>query len=214
MSSPSVAIIDYGVGNLLSVARAFEYLDVKVVITREPDVILSASHVILPGVGAFASAMAALKHLELIDIIQSLAFKDIPLLGICLGMQLLFSESEEFGLTAGLNLIPGKVIPIPRTTMDGCQHKLPHIGWAPLCSHEGVDWKGTLLASLKPNDAVYFIHSYRAVPEEAKYCLATCNYGGHPINVVVKKNNLMGCQFHPEKSGRVGLNILKDFLRT
>ena len=129
MTQPKVMVIDYGVGNLLSVCRSLEYCGATVATSSVKSEILESSHVILPGVGAFSTAMSALARLGLVYVIQTLASKQTPLLGICLGMQLLLDESDEFGTTKGLGLIPGRVIPIPNCTISGAKHKIPHIGW-------------------------------------------------------------------------------------
>ncbi|SFN30171.1 glutamine amidotransferase [Formivibrio citricus] len=209
---PDVVVIDYGVGNLYSVQRSLEHCGATVTVTSDHDVILAAPRVVLPGVGAFDSAMNALQQLGLVPVIQALANKGTPLLGICLGMQLLLDESEEFGLTKGLGLIPGRVVPIPAQTIAGDIQKIPHIGWnalEPACATN--DWQGTILDHVTPGDAVYFVHSFMAVPSSEESRLANCDYGGHKIAAVIGRANVIGCQFHPEKSGETGLKILKKF---
>jgi glutamine amidotransferase len=213
MSNQEVAVIDYGVGNLLSVSRGLEHCGAKVRVTSEPEVILSASRVVLPGVGAFANGMAELGRNGLDQVVLEVAASETPLLGICLGMQMLFDESEEFGDTRGLGLIPGKVITIPSTTIDNLPQKVPHIGWNSLQFPSGRDnWENTLLRKIKPGDAVYFVHSYMVSPSDSKDLLADCYYGGRSISAAVEKDNICGTQFHPEKSGKVGLAILGSFL--
>lgn len=208
-----VAVIDYGVGNLLSVSRALEHCGAKVTVTSDPKSILSAGRVVLPGVGAFADGMAALKANALDTVVRQVAAKGEPLLGICLGMQMLFDESEEFGATTGLGLIAGRVIPIPATTATGESQKIPHIGWNELIlPNQKISWAGDLLSDITPGDSVYFVHSFMAVPTSCTHRLADCAYGGVPISAVAKRDNVMGCQFHPEKSGAVGLRILSNFL--
>jgi glutamine amidotransferase len=212
MKTPEVTIIDYGVGNLLSVQRGLEYCGAKVLVTSNPELILASKRVVLPGVGAFPSAMKALNELNLIPVIQELDDLYIPLLAICLGMQLLMDESDEFGVTAGLGLIPGRVIPVPDKTMDGVFQKIPHIGWTSLHpSGESKNWKGTLLQDNQPADAAYFVHSFMAQPSDQSHQVAHSLYGGHRISAVISKNRITGCQFHPEKSGEVGLKILRRF---
>ncbi|MBT6053016.1 MAG: imidazole glycerol phosphate synthase subunit HisH, partial [Candidatus Scalindua sp.] len=137
MSKNEVAVIDYGVGNILSVTRGLEHCGAKVKVTSSPEEILAASRVVLPGVGAFANGMAELRRTGLDDVVREVATKETPLLGICLGMQMLLDESEEFGTNQGLGLIPGKVIAIPSTTIDGHPQKIPHIGWNSLVLPEG-----------------------------------------------------------------------------
>ena len=209
----SVTVIDYGVGNLLSVSRALEHCGARVTITSDAAAILTSARVVLPGVGAFADGMAALQAKGLDAVVRQVAATGTPLLGICLGMQMLFDESEEFGATAGLGLIPGRVVHIPATTTTGEPHKIPHIGWNELVLPTGrASWQGDLFADVAPGEAVYFVHSFMAEPALPEFRLADCNYGGIAVSVVVKRDNVMGCQFHPEKSGEVGLKILRRFI--
>lgn len=213
MSAPEVTVIDYGVGNLLSVQRGLEHCDATVILTADPEQILAAKRVVLPGVGAFGNAMQALEQLNLVSVIRELAHRQTPLLGICLGMQLLLEESEEFGKTAGLGLIPGRVISVPTQTQTGEMQKIPHIGWSALHpSNVSRGWDGTVLQDNKPGEAAYFVHSYMAVPSDAAHRIAECKYGGHLITAVIGRDQIMGCQFHPEKSGEVGLKILRRFI--
>lgn len=212
MSAPEVTVIDYGVGNLLSVQRGLEHCGAKVTLTADPDQILAAKRVVLPGVGAFRNAMQALERLGLVSVIRELAHRQTPLLGICLGMQLLLEESEEFGITAGLGLIPGRVIPVPIQTLSGERQKIPHIGWSALHpSSASGGWTGTLLQDNRPGEAAYFVHSFMAVPTDPTHRIADCVYGGHIIPAVIGRDRITGCQFHPEKSGEVGLKILRRF---
>ena len=207
-----VTVIDYGVGNLLSVQRGFEKCGAKVRLDSDPRSILTAKRVVLPGVGAFANGMAALKNYGLIQVIQEIAKRNTPLLGICLGMELLFQESSEFGTTKGLGLIPGYVTSIPRVTKEVAQLKIPHIGWNSIYPpRKDKGWHKSVLSKNEVGDSMYFVHSFMAVPTEEENRLADCNYGGHIISSVVIKNNITGCQFHPEKSGEAGLKILKEF---
>jgi len=212
MIMPEVVVIDYGVGNLLSVQRGLEYCGAKVTLTAEPKKILGAKRVVLPGVGAFGNAMEVLHNLDLVEVIRELANKKIPLLGICLGMQLLLEESEEFGLTAGLGLIPGRVMPIPIQTESGEIQKIPHIGWSSLQLSDGLNgWNGTLLQDNQPGESAYFVHSFMVAPTDPHHRIADCKYGGHSIAAVIGSGYVTGCQFHPEKSGEVGLKILRRF---
>ncbi len=211
MSKREVVVIDYGVGNLLSVQRGLEHCDVDVVVTADPQVILNAQRVVLPGVGAFANAMAALHERGLVDVIRSVAARGTPLLGICLGMQLLLDESEEFGVTTGLSIIPGRVVAIPATTSDGQSQKIPHIGWNELQPSENAHWEGSVLQGIRPGEAVYFVHSFQANPNDPADRVADCIYGGHRIPAVIRHGQVSGCQFHPEKSGKTGLSILANF---
>ena len=213
MNTPEVTIIDYGVGNLLSVKRGFEHCGAKVVLTSDSNLILASQRLVLPGVGAFPNAMDALQKLNLVSVIKELAILGTPLLAICLGMQLLMDESEEFGLTPGLGLIPGRVVPVPDMTVEGASQKIPHIGWSSLqSSNSAGDWEGTLLQNNELGEAAYFVHSFMAQPSDQKNKVAHAIYGGHSISAVIKKDQTTGCQFHPEKSGEVGLKILRRFI--
>lgn len=214
MIAPEVVVVDYGMGNLLSVRRGLEHCGANVKVTSDPDSILSASRVVLPGVGAFADGMSELYDRGLNKVIREVAYQKIPLLGICLGMQMLLDESEEFAKTPGLGLIPGKVIPVPVETIGGHAHKIPHIGWNALTFPKGRDnWDETILQDVEPNEFVYFIHSFMASPINPEHCVAHCLYGGGAVVATIMKGNIFGCQFHPEKSGKVGLKVLSRFLK-
>lgn len=213
MNIPRVTVIDYGVGNLLSVQRGLEQCGAHVTLTSDAEQILSASRIVLPGVGAFQNGMQALEQLGLIEVMQEIANRKIPLLGICLGMQLLLTESEEFGLTKGLGLIPGRVIPVPTHTLNGETQKIPHIGWSSLqYSNVEKKWDGSVLHDNQPGSAVYFVHSFMAIPDLGEHRVADCIYGGHRVPAVIARNQISGCQFHPEKSGEVGLKVLRKFI--
>jgi glutamine amidotransferase len=208
-------ILDYGIGNILSVKRAFESFGVEAILTDNPHDVLRATMLVLPGVGAFADGMRGLSERNLIEAIQQYAEQQGLFLGICLGMQMMMDESEEFGNHQGLGLIPGKVKAIEGTTVDGIPHKIPHIGWSNLALPESKSpkwWEESILQGLTERDAVYFVHSYTASPADEQYRLADTYYGGRLISAVIRKNNLYGCQFHPEKSGPVGLQIIKNFI--
>jgi len=213
MAKPEVTVIDYGAGNLLSVRKALEHCGATVIVTGDPREIISASLVLLPGVGAFASAMKALDQLNLVSTIHRLSCLDIPILGICLGMQLLLEESEEFGITAGLGLIPGRVIPIFNREKSEGLLKIPHIGWnilsSPCIETEGLD---PLFAKNLIGESFYFVHSFMAKPVNSKHIVAECDYGGYKIPAIIKQGKITGCQFHPEKSGEVGLDFLSQFI--
>lgn len=214
MKSVEVTVIDYGAGNLLSVRRGLEHCGAKVTLTANPEQILAAKRVVLPGVGSFGNAMQALDRLGLVAVIRELAQRHTPLLGICLGMQLMFEESEEFGNTTGLGLIPGSVVRIPAQTLSGVTQKIPHIGWNSLKPSDisSSGWHGTLLQDNRPGEAVYFVHSYMAAPTNRAHRIADCLYGDHLIPAAIGLDKITGCQFHPEKSGEVGLKILKRFI--
>ena len=196
-----IAIIDYGVGNLFSLKSSLEYLGLEVKITADDQEIRSADKIILPGVGAFGDAIKKLESTNLIPVIKE-EIKKKPLLGICLGMQLLLDKSYEFGEYKGLGLIPGEVVPfdIPK------EYKVPHMGWNSL---DITQKDCALLKNTKDGEYVYYVHSYYA-KTESKYIAATSNYC---IDVpgVIFNGNVYGAQFHPEKSGEVGLKILKAF---
>lgn len=213
MSTIDIAVIDYGVGNLLSVRRGLEHCGARVTVTADPDVILGAARVVLPGVGAFADGMGELCRPGLDQVVRQVAASGTPLLGICLGMQMLLDESSEFGVTDGLGLIGGKVIPVPHTGTDGEPHKIPHIGWNALALPPGrKNWNSGLLQGVEPGDAVYFVHSFMARTADPAHTISDCLYDGVRIAAVIGRDNVMGCQFHPEKSGEIGLKILRRFL--
>lgn len=213
MSTPEVVVIDYGMGNLLSVRRGLEHCGATVTVTADHGDILSARRVVLPGVGAFADGMAGLRREGLDAVVREVAARGVPLLGICLGMQMLLDESEEFGTNAGLGLIPGQVVPVPSSTIDGRPQKIPHIGWNALVLPKGREnWEGTLLQKVKPGQAVYFVHSFMANPTDPGHRIADCLYGGVPVSAAIGRGNVFGSQFHPEKSGNVGLEVLKSFV--
>lgn len=210
---PIVTVVDYGMGNLLSVARALEHCGAVVMMTADPDAIRTSPRVVLPGVGAFGDGMAELCRRGIAEVLREVAAKGTPLLGICLGMQMLLDESEEFGLTKGLGLIPGRVVPVPAMTADGQSQKIPHIGWNALVLPLGREtWEDTLLQEVKPGEAVYFVHSYMAAPANPAHRIADCLYGGMRVTAAIGRDNIFGCQFHPEKSGEVGLKVLRRFL--
>lgn len=209
---PTVTVVDYGIGNLLSVARAFEHCGASVVLTADAAKIADADYLILPGVGAFADGMAGLNERGLVDPIKEFVAKERPFLGICLGMQMMLDESEEFGANGGLGLIPGKVVAIPAVGSDGAAHKIPHIGWNEICAPESISWEGTILKDTIPLSSFYFVHSFAAVPTQHDHRLADCYYNGQLIAAAIRTNNIYGCQFHPEKSSSDGLHIIKSFM--
>ena len=199
-----VSIIDYDAGNIKSVEKAVKYLGEEVVITRDKDVILSSEKVILPGVGAFGDAMGKLKDYNLVQTIYDVVEKNTPFLGICLGLQLLFENSDETPGVAGLGILKGDIIKIP--VKEGM--KRPHMGWNSLNIKEGA----TLFQGIEENPYVYFVHSYYLKAKNENEVAATTEYGVE-IHASVEKDNVFACQFHPEKSGGVGLQILKNFLK-
>lgn len=198
-----LAIVDYGVGNLFSLRSSFVAIGANAVVTSDPAKIRQADGVILPGVGAFRDAAAKLRQTGLWEVIVEEAKAGKPLLGICLGMQMLFEKSYEYGEYEGLGLISGAVRPIADVIPK--DYKIPHIGWNAL----HFEKPSQLFANIKEGDCVYFVHSYYAADcEEA--VIATAEYGA-PLTAAVQRGNVMGCQFHPEKSGDVGLSILRAF---
>jgi imidazole glycerol-phosphate synthase subunit HisH len=167
----------------------------------------------LPGVGAFADGMSGLIERGLDQVLMEFADTCKPLLGICLGMQMLASISEEFGEHKGLGVIPGRVLPIPKTTTDGLPHKIPHIGWAQLFPpNDRTGWQGSILEGLNLADAVYLVHSFAVHPDDDSHRLADCDYNGRIISAAIRRGNVYGTQFHPEKSGLVGLKIIRNFM--
>lgn len=212
MTQKPVTLIDYGVGNLFSVQRALELCGAEVIVTSNPQQIERAERLVLPGVGAFADGMKGLVERSIDSAIVAYAKNGRPLMGICLGMQLLATVSEEFGHHNGLNIIPGRVVPVPATTADGRPHKIPHIGWAGLQRPARLaNWNETILAGLDEGEEVYLVHSYAVVPDDDAYRLANCDYDGQGICTAIRRGSVYGTQFHPEKSGQVGLRILRNF---
>ena len=201
-----VAIVDYGVGNLFSLKSSLAAVGAEVVVTADPAVLATADHILLPGVGAFGDAAQKLRDAGLDQVLIQLAKQGKPLLGICLGMQLLFEKSYEYGEHAGLGLIKGSVVPM--AGVIPADYKIPHIGWNAL----HIQKEHPLLANIRPNDCVYFVHSFFATDCEDAI-IASAEYGAE-LTAAVASRNVYGCQFHPEKSGNVGLAILKAFLNT
>lgn len=248
----TVTVIDYGLSNLLSVRRALEHVGASVQIADTPEALAGVGALVLPGVGAFGDGMAALAARGLAGPLRDAAADGVPLLGICLGMQMLFEESDEFGRHPGLALLPGRVEKLPDTAADGQPLRVPHVGWGPLLPPAGreefggaaeaagaaefaglagaagpaeaaggagaagfgaaTEAAGTL-AGVLPGQECYFVHSYEAKPALDATRLADTLYGGRRVAAAVGRGRILGCQFHPEKSGPVGLAILAGFLR-
>jgi len=211
---PKVAIIDYGMGNVTNIRRACTTSGINAFVTADKQDIISADALILPGVGAFGDAMDALDKLDLTAFITDCVSKGIPLLGICLGMQLCMSESFEFGKHKGLNFISGKVIRFdnPKDS-DGQILKIPQVGWNYIIypNADRNSRKGTLLDSIDEGELMYFVHSYYTVPDDRNVCLSASNYGGINFCSALQYKNIMACQFHPEKSAVQGLKIYRNF---
>jgi len=214
MKSQPISVIDYGVGNLLSVQRGFDNCGAEVNFVSTPAEILAAEKLVLPGVGAFPNAMTSLSNLGLVSAIQDFSLTGRPMLAICLGMQLLLDKSEEFGKTEGLGIIEGLVTAVPNTDAMGAKQKIPHIGWNELHTRKSKEtWQDSILTGLSSGDATYFVHSYMATPKNQENLLAYTPYGATDVPAVITKNYVTGCQFHPEKSGEVGLLILRNFMK-
>lgn len=201
-----IAILDYDMGNLRSVHKAFEAVGARSVVTRDHKTIEEASHVVLPGVGAFADCMANLERYGLIDPIRRAVAEGKPFLGICLGLQVLFAESEEFGLHQGLGLVPGRVVRFP--LREGAGLKVPHMGWNTLA----LTRSAPPLEGIENGAFAYFVHSYYVVPEDPSLTTTVTPYGIDFVSSIWR-DNVFACQFHPEKSQAVGLRIIRNFAR-
>jgi len=214
MTHHPITLVDYGMANLLNVARAFEYCGATVRVVEAPSQILDSNRLVVPGVGAFRDCVVELRRRGFDEAMQRFVDSGRPMLGICVGMQVLFDVSEEFGEYVGLGILPGRVGAVPRQTVDGLAQRVPHIGWNQLVEPEvGRDWSTTLLEPLLGRrSSVYFVHSFAAHPANPLDRLADCIYGGHRVCAAVQRGNLMATQFHPERSGEMGLKILRRFL--
>lgn len=219
-SAPSVAIVDYALGNIESVRLAFAHVGVEAIVSADPDEVADARALVLPGVGAFGDAMAALEKRGLVRVLIDFAASGRPLVGICLGMQLLLGHSEEFGSHEGLGLVPGAVrrFPSPQLADDaryGPGAKVPQVGWnrveAP--AHRRDGWQGTLLEGLESGAHMYFMHSYYVDPESRDVVLAESEYAGVRFCSALQWANVTGFQFHPERSAEAGLSIYRNFAR-
>ena len=200
-----IGIIDYGMGNLYSVSKALERLNHDYFISDQPAELAKATAYILPGVGSFKDAMEQLNQTDLTTFIQNVVAEGKPLLGICLGMQLLFEESEENGLTKGLGFLEGRIVKFPGATANGERYKVPHMGWNSLTFQQ----PSPLLEGIEEGH-VYFVHSYYALPNDRSVVLATSDYDVE-VPAVVGKGNVFGAQFHPEKSSDLGMSILENY---
>ncbi len=212
--SSKVTLMDYGMCNLLSVARAFEYCGADVEMTEDPGVAMRAEKLVVPGVGAFRDSIDEVEKRGFGDAIRRFVDAGRPLLGICVGMQMLFETSEEFGDHPGLGVFAGRVAAIPRVNTDGALQRVPHIGWNHLMTPEaGRSWRGSILDGFEgTHPAFYFVHSYSAVPVDPAVRLADVFYGGHRICAAVQRGNVMATQFHPERSGKLGLSLVCRFI--
>ena len=206
-----ITIIDYGCGNILNLSRAIEFVGYEAEITRDKKKIVSSSNVILPGVGAFGNAIQKLEEYNLRETILEYAqLNKGPLLGICLGMQILLTVSYEFGVHKGLGLIDGEVIKIPNKKIK--KIKIPHIGWNEIYPiNDKKEWDNKILNNTLIGKSFYFVHSFVGLTKNPKSTIAVCDYLGISIPAIISSDNIIGCQFHPEKSGKNGLSILKNF---
>lgn len=206
---PVVTVVDYGLGNLHSVINALVRTGAEVQVAGSGAEVDKAKLLVLPGVGAFSDGMAGLRARGQVEALRAYAASGRPLLGICLGKQLLLSQSEEFGVHEGLGIIPGRVVMIPSSGV-----KVPFVGWGRLQPPAGRDWEGTVLQATSPGTWAYFVHSYHAVPENPRDICACTGYGPHQITAAIARGHVTGLQFHPEKSGPAGLAMLEQFIRT
>lgn len=200
-----IVIIDYGLGNLFSIEQAFRSLGQNTTLSSNLDEIQNADAIILPGVGAFNEAMQNLERLNLVNAIKNFSLQGKPILGVCLGMQLLFSESFEFGQNKGLDIVKGKVIKFPDVDSNGNSVVIPHVGW------NNVSTKNTDFESFNNTD-MYFVHSYYVVPDEQETILFETNYAGLTFCSAVKMENIIATQFHPEKSAKIGLELFRKWI--
>jgi glutamine amidotransferase len=206
-----VTVLDYGIGNLLNVLRAFEHCGAQVTVLDKADpAAAQAPRLVLPGVGAFGDGMRELRERGFDELVRRFADTGRPFLGICVGLQMMFDGSEEMGEHAGLGLLAGKVRAVPPTGTEGQRHRIPHIGWRPL--EQAQPWQGTVLQDVQPGERAYFVHSFAAEPQDASVRLADVDYDGRRLCAAVRRGNLYGCQFHPERSAHAGLAMLRSFL--
>jgi glutamine amidotransferase len=214
MMSNKITLLDYGMCNMLNVARAFEHCGAEITITENAAVAQIAEKLVVPGVGAFSDSICEIEARGLGDAIKRFTETGRPFLGICVGMQMLFEGGEEFGEHAGLGVLAGRVLAIPKLDTDGAAQRIPHIGWNHLAIPEtGRIWRGTLLDEFEGTQpAFYFVHSFSAMPDDQAIRLADTVYGGHRICAAVQRENVMATQFHPERSGEAGLRLIRYFM--
>lgn len=210
-SKLKIAIIDYGLGNLFSVKQACIHFGVNPVVTNDKNEVLKSDGVILPGVGAFGVAMENLRKLDLIEPIKQFAKEGKYFLGICLGMQLIFEESEEFGNHKGLGLVKGKVVKFPKVNDLQESLRIPNIGWNQIYRYSEENWNKSPLKTVKGNEFMYFVHSFYCCPEDKSITTSLANYERIEYVASVKQNNVSAFQFHPEKSGVEGIKIYDNW---
>ena len=213
-AKPKVAIVDYGLGNLFSVKHACGHAGLDAAITSDSDEILASRAVILPGVGAFRDAMEALVREDLVAVLKDVVASGTPLIGICLGMQLLMSESQEFGSSPGLGIVEGDVVRLKDSEEHGRRLKVPHIGWSRIDRRRGNGdstaadrWRASLIEEVPDRSFMYFVHSYYTRPADSGVILSTTRYGPVDFCSTLRKERVFGCQFHPERSGPLGLRV-------
>jgi glutamine amidotransferase len=211
-SSKKVVVVDYGLGNLLSVGRALEAAGAEVSLTSSPRDIETAEKLVLPGVGAFGAGMEGLKSIGVVDALKAFARHERPMLGICLGMQMMLEKSEEFGSFAGLGFLSGSVRKLPEQDARGGALRIPHIGWAK--AHIASAYAGNAVWRSSEDRYFYFVHSFYADPANSAEVSLTLRFGNRDVPVGIQRGNAMGVQFHPEKSGEPGLGFLRSFLST
>jgi glutamine amidotransferase len=208
MRDGSVAIVDFGMGNLFSVKQACAQAGLRASVTSDKEDILAASAVILPGMGAFGVAMERLAKLDLVDPLRDLAASGTPLAGICLGMQLLLSQSQEFGRHRGLGIVEGDVVRLENSVSGTRSLKVPQVGWNRI--HAASPWTGTILEGVEDGNYMYFVHSFYCRVADASVVLSTTGYGPTDFCSTLQRGNVFACQFHPERSGRQGLRLYKN----
>lgn len=209
------AVVDYGLGNLFSIRRACEHVGMEVVVTPRKEEILTADVVILPGVGAFGDAMATLRRLDLVEVLRDIAASDRSLIGICLGIQLLMSESSEFGVHEGLGIVEGTVVPFENPQERNRRLKVPQVQWNRIVPagdgrREGKPWNDTPLAGLAEGEFMYFAHSFCVRPADPSVILSVSRYGDVEFCSALRRRNIFACQFHPERSGVAGLRVYQN----
>lgn len=210
MKKKNIVILDYGLGNVKSMFNAFNKIGAMPSLTADKKLILNADSLILPGVGAFSKGIQNLRETGLFEVLLEYVKKGKPLLGICLGMQMLMDESEEFGLNQGLGLIKGNVIKLP--TIKNPKEKIPHVSWNEIYEPSIGFWNKTILEDIQNKSDLYFVHSYVTVPTDEKNILSRTNYAGIDFCSAIQHENIIGTQFHPEKSSEIGLKILSNFV--